>query len=385
MCYNEKDGYFYIPFWTSYRAGSTTRTSDYHIARIKLNDNETDFIGYEVKEFTQFRTMDLGYFNGKMYAYDYDHNRVVTFDWATGSVIEVCKITQPFVPQVGVMQYPVAFDVQNNMLFACYQNQLAVYDLENGKLIWVYELDHTTDYANILNEIEGVKVFKNGDIYLLTTNYLGSKGQAQLTTHSIFKANYIRNDSANQEDEQTNFGALNAGRVLYVDGVYRPNPSGYGRDNAFQYLEEAIEFIERSPYVNSATIYLMYNNLYSISIEGPKSITIVGVDANNPDTSHKVLRSVGGIYCRNSGLLHLDKINIRQSNPHINSCLSINNAIVSTIDCSANQTGTTDWFTDTEYGVNMAAGILHKYKDDNLAAVHNVNGALYFTGAQVDF
>ena len=129
----------------------------------------------------------------------------------------------------------------------------------------------------------------------------------------------------------------------------------------------------------------MYNNLYSISIEGAKSITIVGVDANNPDTSHKVLRSIGGIYCRNSGLLHLDNISIRQSNPNSNSCLSINNAIVSTIDCSANQTGTTDWFTNTEYGVNMAAGILHKYSTDNLGAVHNVNGALYFTGAQVDF
>lgn len=384
MC-RDNNGYFYIPFWSSYpTTTSTSRSADYHIARIR-----SDFSEYEVKEFVGFRSPDLAFDNGKLYAYDYGHQRVVTFNWETEKYETVCKITKPFVPKSSIL-YPLCFDICDNIMYAVYDNyQIGVYNLSTGKLEWVYNIPHQAN-GFLIPEIESINVMSNGDMYIITQGYLGSKGQCQLSQTSVFLAN-IKNNNSQQDEDSVTVNASNIGRVVYVNpdpyAYDNPNPNGYGQDQAFRYLQEAVDWITYNKDIDAAGIRLLNTNTYDTQITTSKPITIIGYGKNGATK-----QEIGGIYGDGCNLF-LEYLTVKCSAPYSNSVntvrtapIMINNGKISSAFTTINCSSSPQWYTQTSEGVHAMNGSIYSQHRDNTIIPSGTpicvrtNGSLFFNG-----
>lgn len=264
VTYNPDDDYCYCVAGQHYVGN--IKTEDYNIYRFKPDYSEiAPGVYFESKDIQNHDkgSADICYYNHKLYIREFKHVGsfgmtwdIVAIDWQTGTVDynDTRSITIPSLCDV------FNFDIQNDMIFCVSSEtrEIFVFDFESGDFLWTYKypaFDYTGQYK--IKEVEGISVHANGDIYLMTCGYLGDSNLAQNMIIEVFKANYLNN--VNPSDWEHGINPMNNTRAykIYVvpskTGIFAPTGS---LENPFTDLNEAVQFINDNPFLNSGNIRL---------------------------------------------------------------------------------------------------------------------------------
>lgn len=307
MTFNETDKKLYI-VGSKYYNTEGVYVNDPNIYRIN-----PDFTGYEAKKLLKFHTTDIAYYKGKLYIIDDSTNwyaqKVYTIDWETGATEYVCTIE----PKTNSNIYN--WDIANDKIFmvSTASKDLSVYDLHTGEFLWNYKIpqfDHTHSWR--IAEIEGISVFDDGKVYIMTHRYNGFLSQTQTMMSEVFEGDYIDNALQTYDWELPVINPTAGNYIECNPNIIVDNPNGRG-STPFQDLNEAIDYIHYHPYLDHCRIGLTGDHKLGIFNATSKRVDIIG-----KEVGESTQRIIGGGFLQGWNGLAFQQIDFYPSSndPH---------------------------------------------------------------------